>query len=144
MRRDSQREDSSLRSSKNERRKTGLGDQGPHWRFCSPIRDTETRRYLRNAAVPRGFEGPPPVGRRRRTGWLVRQDSKLCIPNDRQSNGTGSGVEGFSGNLMKRTSNSPFDWLFRSGLAVDNCDTAFFDRCIAIPMTGTERYWPHI
>jgi hypothetical protein len=30
---------------KNETPKSGLGDQGPEWRFCSPIPDTETKPY---------------------------------------------------------------------------------------------------
>ena len=50
---------------KTETPKSGLGDQGPDWRFWSPIRDTETRRYPRNAAVPRGLEGSRQVLRYR-------------------------------------------------------------------------------
>jgi pimeloyl-ACP methyl ester carboxylesterase len=66
---------------KNETPKSGLGDQGPEWRFCDPIPDTETARYLRNAAVPRRFEGLRRLAGRDRTGWLGRQDSNLRIPN---------------------------------------------------------------
>ena len=57
-------------SSKNETPKSGLGDQGPEWHFCSPIHDTETARYLRNAAVPRRFEGPSHVAQWR-PDWLA-------------------------------------------------------------------------
>jgi hypothetical protein len=57
-------------SSKNETPKSGLGDQGPEWHFCSPIPHTETARYLRNAAVPRRFEGPSHVAQWR-PDWLA-------------------------------------------------------------------------
>jgi hypothetical protein len=46
------------------------GDQGPEWHFCSPVPDTETARYLRNAAVPRRFEGPSHVAQWR-PDWLA-------------------------------------------------------------------------
>jgi hypothetical protein len=65
-------------SSKNETPKSGLGDQGPEWHFCSPIPDTETARYLRNAAVPRGFEGPGHV-ERWRPDWLAGAAGNLRI-----------------------------------------------------------------
>jgi hypothetical protein len=55
---------------KNETPKSGLRDQGPEWHFCSPIRDIETARYLRNAPVARGFEGLSHVDRWR-LDWLA-------------------------------------------------------------------------
>jgi hypothetical protein len=57
-------------ASKNETPKSGLGDQGAEWGFCSPIRDTETKEYPRIAAVPRGFEGLSRLGWRR-PDWLA-------------------------------------------------------------------------
>jgi hypothetical protein len=65
--------------SKNETPKSGLGDQGTEWGFCIPIRDTETKQYARIATVPPGFEGLRVLAGGDRTGWLGRQDSKLCI-----------------------------------------------------------------
>jgi hypothetical protein len=40
---------------KNETPKSGLGDQGPEWRFCSPIPDTETKPYPRKCRGSAGF-----------------------------------------------------------------------------------------
>jgi hypothetical protein len=54
---------------KNETPKSGLRDQGPDRRFCSPNPDTETKAYPRNAAVPSGFEGLRRLAGRDRTGW---------------------------------------------------------------------------
>jgi hypothetical protein len=70
-------------SSKNETPKGGLGDQAPEWRFCSPIPDTETRRYPRIAAVSRDFEGFRMLAGGDRTGWLPFLDTyrtMCCAP----------------------------------------------------------------
>ena len=57
-------------SSKNETPKSGLGDHGPEWHFCSPIPETETKPCLRNAALRRAFAVLSRVGRWR-LDWLA-------------------------------------------------------------------------
>ena len=57
---------------KNETPKKARGDRRQEWRFHCEISHTETSSYLRNLAVPRGFERPSYVTRWRRTGWLRR------------------------------------------------------------------------
>ena len=63
------------RSQENETPKSGLRDQGPDWRIRSRIRDTETKPYLRNAAVPRPFACG--LGETRLAGWGERTRTQI-------------------------------------------------------------------
>jgi hypothetical protein len=55
---------------KNEPPKRARGDRRQEWRFHCEISHTETSSYLRNLAVPRGFERPSCVTRWR-PDWLA-------------------------------------------------------------------------
>ena len=55
---------------KNETLKKARGDRKQEWRFHCEISHTETSSYLRNLAVPRGFERPSCVTRWR-PDWLA-------------------------------------------------------------------------
>jgi hypothetical protein len=55
---------------KNETPKKARGDRRQEWRFHCEISHTETSSYLRNLAVPRGFERPSCVTRWR-PDWLA-------------------------------------------------------------------------
>jgi hypothetical protein len=64
---------------KNETPKKACGDRRQEWRLHGQIPHTETSSYLRNLVVRAVFERPSYVTRWRRTGWLRRRDSNLCI-----------------------------------------------------------------
>jgi hypothetical protein len=57
-------------SIQNETPKMALGDKGLERRFRRQIPHTETKPYLRNAAVPRHFERHHMLADGDRTGWL--------------------------------------------------------------------------
>ena len=46
---------------------------------------TETKPYLRNAAVPRGLSGIHMLARGDRTGWLGREDSNLRMAESKSA-----------------------------------------------------------